>query len=367
MHLSAKNRPREQQTGDGVSTILVLRFSSIGDIILTTPVLRAMRARWPEARITFVTRARFAGLLKGNPAVDEVETLAEPGGRGELDRLAARLERRKWDLLVDLHNSLRSRLLRRRVPASCITVYRKPLFRRSLLIYGRIDLYGPNPAPVPERYTEALYGLGVRLDGGPCELHPSGEDFDIFYGKLPPRWKDGRQFLALAPGAAWPVKRWPPERFAEAAGALCDAHGLRALVLGGEQEREICERVCQALGPELSLNLAGELPILASASALSRARLLIANDTGLMHAATAVCAPVVAVFGPTTCHFGYFPYSAASRVVEASLYCRPCTHNGRARCPLGHFRCMRDIKPGQVIAAAQELLSLPHPDRGAGE
>lgn len=367
MHLSVNNVTREMRTGDGVSTILVLRFSSIGDIILTTPVLRALRARWPEARITFVTRERFAGLLKGNPAVDEIETLAEPGGRSELDCLTERLERRKWDLLADLHNSLRSRLLRRRTPAGIITVYRKPLFRRSLLIYGRMDLYGPNPALVPERYAQALSGLGVRLDSGPCELHLSGEDFELFTGKLPPRWRNDRPFLALAPGAAWPVKRWPPERFAEAAAALCAAHGLRALVLGGEQEREICGRVCQALGPELSLNLAGELPILASAAALSRARLLIANDTGLMHAATAVGAPVVAVFGPTTRHFGYFPYRAASRVVEAPLYCRPCTHNGRARCPLGHFRCMRDIKPGQVIAAAQELLSLPHPDRGAGE
>ncbi len=367
MHLSENNGPREKQTGDGVRTILVLRFSSIGDIILTTPVLRAMRARWPEARITFVTRARFAGLLKGNPAVDEIEILAEPGGYAEQDRLAARLERRRWDLLSDLHNSLRSRILRRRVPAGVVTVYRKPLFRRSLLIYGRVDLYGPNPASVPERYAEALSGLGVRLDGGPCELHPSGEDFEFFSGKLPPRWRDERPFLALAPGAAWPVKRWPPERFAEAAAALCAAHGLRALVLGGEQEREICGRVCRALGPELSLNLAGELPILASAAALSRARLLIANDTGLMHAATAVGAPVAAIFGPTTRHFGYFPYRAASRVAETPLYCRPCTHNGRARCPLGHFRCMRDIKPRQVIAAAEELLSQTAPRRGAGE
>jgi len=338
----------------------------MGDIILTTPVLRAMRERWPEARIVYVTKARFAPLLKGNRSVDEVLTLPEPGGRAELERLGESLAASQWDLLADLHNSLRSRVLRKRVPARSKVSLSKPYLNRSLLIYARLDLYGPEPAPMPCQYAASLAGLGLELDSAPCELFPDEQDFNLFNSSLPPGWSGAEPYLALAPGAAWPTKRWLSERFAAAASALCDRHGYHALLLGGESEFQDCERVRASLGPERCVNLAGKLSLMASVAALSRARLLLCNDTGLMHMATAVGTPVVAVFGPTTRHFGYFPYRAISRVVETPLWCRPCTHNGRKRCPLSHFRCMQDIPPERVVSAAEELLLSPTPNSGAG-
>lgn len=346
----------EQEALDRIESVLVVRFSSIGDIILTTPVLRAIKARWPEARITFVTKSEFACLLEGNPHVDEPALLPPGGGARDLHELAGRLAQQRWDLLADLHNSLRSRILRRIVPAGLKRVYRKPLVRRSLLIYTRLDLFGKNILQVPERYAASLEDLGVELDDCPCELYPSGRDHELVESRIAGHWGSIQPYLAVAPGAAWPVKRWLPERFAAAAKEIAESHGLKIVLVGAEKEREACDLVGWLGGGERCLNLAGELSITASAAAVKSARLLLSNDSGLMHAATAVGTPVVAVFGPTTGHFGYFPYKAASRVVQTDLFCRPCTHNGRGRCPLFHFRCMRDIPAQRVIEAAGELL-----------
>jgi lipopolysaccharide heptosyltransferase II len=328
----------------------------MGDVLLTTPCLRAIRRRWPGARISFVVKEQFAGLLAGNPHLDELIAFPAGGGLAGLLALARTLRPRRWDLLLDLHNSLRTRLLRRLVPAARKIVYSKQIVRRSLLIYLRADLYGRHALSVPERYAAPLAPLGVSLDGLPCELYPDGPARGLFLEKISARWPSGADFLAVAPGSAWPVKCWLPERFAAAARALAEKHGLKVLLLGGRAERDICTLVEKLIGADLCLNLAGDLPLMASAAAVAASRLLLSNDTGLMHVATAVGTPVAAVFGPTTHHLGYFPYRAPSRVVETALRCRPCTHNGRRRCPLGHFRCMRRVKVEQVVRAAEELM-----------
>ncbi|MEA1997292.1 MAG: glycosyltransferase family 9 protein, partial [Gemmatimonadota bacterium] len=148
------------------------------------------------------------------------------------------------------------------------------------------------------------------------------------------------------------------ERFATAAGVLAGRLGLKVLVLGSARDNEECGAVARMLGEKSCLNLAGKLDIRASAAAVERSCCLITNDTGLMHIATATGTPVAAVFGPTTRHLGYFPYRADKKsvVIEEKLYCRPCTHNGRKRCPLRHFRCMLDIEPERVSEAVIGLL-----------
>ncbi len=339
-------------------SILVVRFSSIGDIILTTPVIRAMRKTWPGARISFLVKERFAPLVRDNPHLDEIICLSEGGGVSELKALARSLRQRELTLLADLHNSLRSRIFRALVPAGDTLVYTKQAVKRSLLIYGRMDFYGQRILPVPERYALPFAGLGVRLDGEACELYPGERDRSLALEKLHSGGPAGNRLLAVAPGSAWPTKRWPPARFAAAASELADRHGLKVVLLGDRADLEACRQVEQALDGRVErVNLAGNLPIMASAAAVAESRMLLTNDTGLMHIATAVKTPVTAVFGPTTGHLGYFPYKAKkARVVETRLRCRPCTHNGRKRCPLLHFRCMRDVHIEEVVAAAEELL-----------
>ena len=352
--------PIKITAGAGVEepSILVVRFSSIGDIVLTTPVLRALRKRWPAARVSFLTREKFAPLLKGNPYLDEILTLEEGAGIRELYALCAQLAGRKWSLLIDLHSSLRSRLVRRRVPADCTVRIAKQRWKRSLLIYSRLDLFGPEPLSMPQRYAAGLAPFGVRLDEKPAEIFPDESDSRKVEECLAAAGPEFLQspLLAVAPGSAWPVKRWPAERFAAAAGELVRRNDMRVILLGASQDAAVCRTVAELLGKKLCLDLAGKLDLLASAAAVARSKLLLTNDTGLMHIATAVGTPVVAVFGPTTRQLGYFPYKANAQVVETALWCRPCTHNGRKRCPLGHFRCMRDIGVERVVQAGEGVL-----------
>jgi len=329
----------------------------MGDILLTTPVLRAIRQKWPEGRICFLTKERFAPVLQGNPHVDELLTLKEGSGLAELYSLGRSLARGRWHILADFHSSLRSHLIRKLVPADFTVTYTKSRLKRSLLIYARLDLYGPDSLSVPERYAACLAPFGVRLDEGPCELILDDSDRHPAEKLIAARWPDSPELLAVAPGAAWPTKRWPAEFFAEAAAGLAERHGLKVILLGSEKDLDVCEQVVEYLGQKNCLNLAGKLSLRGSAAAVEASKILLSNDTGLMHIATAVGTPVVAVFGCTTSHLGYFPYQAAkAKVVETKLYCRPCTHNGRRRCPLGHFRCMRDIKVERVVNAAEELM-----------
>ncbi|HUU27237.1 MAG TPA: lipopolysaccharide heptosyltransferase II [archaeon] len=353
--LRAKKERELKNPGD--PSILVVRFSSMGDILLTTPVLRALGRRWPGARVSFLTKSAFVPLLQGNPHVDEIIPFAGHGSLADLLALTRALSARRWDLLVDLHNSLRSRIVRKMVPADCSVVYPKYLLKRTLLIYCRLDLFGHDIPAVPERYALSLKEFGVELDKAPCELKLDAGECREIREIIAACWPGGAPFLAVAPGAAWPTKRWPAERFAASARELAGRFGLKVALLGSGNDSGACGRVADLLGEENALNLAGRLGLRASAAAVAASRLLLTNDTGLMHIATAVGTPVVALFGPTTRHLGYFPYRAtAARVVEKKLWCRPCTHNGRRRCPLGHFRCMNDIGADRVVEAAGELL-----------
>ncbi len=331
--------------GSNKPLILVVRFSSIGDVLLTTPVLRAIKTRWPGAHLAFLTKERFAAVIEGNPHVDEIVRVSDTADAAEMRIVARKLLQRPWDLYVDLHGSLRSRLLGRIVRAPHKVRYNNLRLRRTLLIYGRLDLYGPNPPSVPERYCGCLKEFGVELDNNPCELHVSQSDRDEADSLLSAQWPGTANYFAVAPGAAWPIKRWPTAKFAEAAKKISQQKNWKVVLLGGPGDFAVCAEVAKGLEGCDYLDLSGKLSLRGSAAAVARAEHVLTNDTGLMHVATAVGTPLTAMFGPTVKQLGYFPYRAANaRVVEAKLWCRPCTHNGRQKCPLGHFRCMQELK-----------------------
>ncbi|MBW7997247.1 MAG: glycosyltransferase family 9 protein [Candidatus Glassbacteria bacterium] len=325
--------------------VLVVRFSSIGDVLLTTPVLRAIKTRWPGAHVAFLTKERFAAMIEGNPHVDELIRVSDSADTAEMRAVARRLIARPWHLVADLHGSIRSRLVCRSVGAAHTVRYSNHRLKRSLLIYGRLDLYGPEPPSVPERYAACLEKFGVELDDKPCELHLGDNDRAEAAGLIDQKWDSGMKYIAVAPGAAWPIKRWPVERFAEAAQKISRQKEWKIVLLGGPGDSGTCAEVAARLPDRQKiLDLSGKLSLRGAAAAVERAEFLLTNDTGLMHVATAVGTPLTAVFGPTVKQFGYFPYRPANaKVVEAELWCRPCTHNGRAKCPLGHFKCMREV------------------------
>jgi heptosyltransferase-2 len=329
-----------------VLRILVVRFSSIGDVLLTTPLLRALARRHAEAAVAFATKREMAPLVADNPNVTDVFSL-EP--HEPVSSLAARLRAWRPDYGLDLHGSLRSRALRMLVPCRW-SGYRKRRIARTLLIATKLDAYRA-VTPVAERYFEAVKRLDVRPDGERAEYYLGERARARVDAWLAERGLDARALAAIAPGAAHATKRWPLANWTVLAERL-DAAGLQPLVLGGPADRGLA----QQLAP-VAASAAGEFSLQETGALLARSRILISGDTGVMHMATGVGTPVVALFGPTVRQFGFFPYSASAVVLERPLACRPCSAMGSSRCPMGHHRCLTDIAPGDVAAAVVRLVA----------
>lgn len=328
--------------------ILCVRFSSIGDVLLTTPLVRALHRRHPEAELCFVTKQAMAPLVVENPHLTEVIAL---GANERITDLAGRLRALGPTHGLDLHGSLRSAALRLLVPSHW-SGYSKRKFARTVLISTKVNLYGTH-VPVPERYFEAARaaGLDVEPDGGPPEFFLAPAARERMASWLGARGLDGQPFAALAPGAAHATKRWPIHHWKELTGRLREL-GYGLVAVGGAGDRELAS----ALGPDV-VNAAGEFTLQETGACLARAAVLVSGDTGVMHMATGVGTRVVALFGPTVEQFGFFPYTKRAVVLERDLNCRPCSAMGTERCPLGHHRCLEDIRPDQVAAAVQRLVA----------
>jgi heptosyltransferase-2 len=317
-------------------SVLVVRCGSLGDVVLTTPLLRAVHRAHPDARITYVTKRAYAPLLESHPHVTTVVAL-EPGER--VTSLARRLQGTRWDHRLDLHGSLRSVALRALLGGRWGTWARRR-GRRALLILLGVDTLSP-PVPVAERYFEAARRLGVAPDGAPAEIDTTPDD-DARAAAL----VGGRPYVALCPGAAHWNKRWPPPHWRALARTLA-ARGHAIVGIGTAAEREFLDDPDVISGFGVGLGPAAAL--------LRGARAAVANDSGLLHLATAVGTPVVALFGPTSPAFGYAPYRNPGVVLERDLPCRPCSAFGGPHCPMRHHRCMIDLDPAGVAAALESL------------
>lgn len=325
---------------------LLVRFSSIGDVLLTTPLVRALRARHPDAQLVFVTKQAMAPLVADNPHLSRVVTLVPGEPVRALARRLAALDPTRG---LDLHGSLRSTALRLLVRCPWHG-YSKRKLARGVLVSTKLDLYGRR-VPVAERYFDAARGLDVQPDGGPPEFFLGAAAREQAARWLGERGLDARPLAVLAPGAAHFTKRWPHERWLGLAQRL-RTRGYVLVAVGGPEDRAAAE----ALVP-LVENAAGAFTLQETGAVLARARVAITGDTGVMHMATGVATPVVALFGPTVEQFGFFPYKARATVLERPLDCRPCTPMGGPRCPMGHHRCLRDIGPDEVAAAAEVLVA----------
>ncbi len=328
--------------------ILLVRFSSIGDILLTTPLVRALQRRHADAQLIYVTKRAMAPLVADNPHLSQVVAL-EPDE--PLAHLARRLRALQPTHGLDLHGSLRSAALRLLVRGRW-SGYAKRKVARTLLVATKLDLYRGD-VPVAERYFEAARRLDVRPDGGPPEFFLGAAARERVARWLAEHGLATAPLAALAPGAAHATKRWPMAHWQALAGRLREM-GYGLVVLGGPEDRGAAQ---QLGGGPLAEIAAGEFTLQETGACLARAKVLVSGDTGVMHMATGVGTPVVALFGPTVRAFGFFPYHARATVLAQDLSCRPCSTMGTARCPLGHHRCLVDLLPAQVAAAVERLVA----------
>lgn len=324
--------------------ILIIRLSSIGDILLTTPFLRQTRIAFPEATIDFVIKERFIDLVQYNPHLNRIFSVNESEGINGLLQLRKILINNRYDFVFDLHNNLRSRILTFGLLSKISRIHKDKL-KRALLVYTKINLY-QKPIPIPERYLQVGAEAGIKDDFNGLEIFWKNHIEEGLFTVV------GRNilfkpFVVMAPGAGFKTKRWPIEYFRELIQLILEKQRLPIILLGSKDEAEQFKLL------EISdkvLNFAGKLTLLESAIMISKAKFLVSNDSGLMHMATAVKTPVLAIFGSTVKEFGFFPYRSENQVLEKeNLWCRPCSHIGRNHCPLVHFKCMKDIKPKFVF------------------
>jgi len=337
--------------------ILIIRMSAFGDIILTTPLIRALKKAYPDAKIDFLTKKQFEPLLIYNPHLERVIGFDTEQGFWGLLKLIRSLKKEKYDLVVDLHINPRSILVRYFCGARLKRRYLKRSFERRLLKWFRINLL-KNSQPVAERYFSALEDFGIEPDGLPPEIYFSEKE-KAKADEIISSACQANYLIGLAPGASRYTKRWPAERFAWVGAKLAGELGAKIFILGGNEDKGVSYQVSsamKAMRAEEPIDLTGRLNILESSALVKRLHLLISNDSALMHIATAVNTPVLAIFGSTSKELGFFPYSKKAKVVEVELECRPCSLHGKSACPKGHFKCMLEISPEKVYQTAKEML-----------
>lgn len=338
---------------------LIIRFSSIGDIVLSSLLVRTLRDRFPEAEIDYLVKSEYADLVRHNPHLSHVLEFSQVD---ELSEHRQRIRNAGYDVIIDIHDSLRSRYLCLG-HANVVRINKRKL-ARFLLVRMKLNVYdafGGSPS-VAERYLETVEPLGVKNDGKGLELFLGDGEVGCVSAVLKESGvSDGIPFIGICPTSRHFNKMWAAEGFAEAGAKLAHDHSCPVVVFGSTEESERCAEVAEMIEkrqPQVQvLNLAGRLSLLETAAVMDRCSVIISNDSGLMHIAAARKRKVLAVFGPTVKELGFFPYGTVSTVVEhKSLSCRPCTHIGLPHCPLGHFKCMKEISPGVVLAAAEQIL-----------
>jgi lipopolysaccharide heptosyltransferase II len=338
-----------------VGKILVVRLSSIGDIILTTPLLRALREKYPEAVITFLIKKQYADLLRSSPYISELVTLDTNEGFPGLRRIKCSLKAKQFDVYIDIHKNWRSVYIRLGLGVRMTLTYPKRIFRRSLLVWCKLNLY-KHIEPVYLRYFESVRRLGVQYDGKGTEIHlPESTLEKVREMLLSFGFQFNRPLVVICPGATYFNKRWHAEGFTQTARYLIRERSAFVIIHGGKDDSGLCQEIAAGAGPQ-AVSMAGRLGLADSAALLRLSTLVIANDSGLLHMAQSQKRPVVGIYGPTTRELGFFPIEQNSTVVETHLPCRPCTPKGLDRCPKKHFRCMNDITAEMVIQAALQYI-----------
>lgn len=309
--------------------VLILRFSSIGDIVLTTPVIRCLKTQRPDIAIHYCTKRQYQDLTAYNPYIDKCYYLDE-----SLLQLVEQLRCEQYDLIIDLHGSLRTRLIKMMLGRRSVTVD-KINFRKWLYVRFKAEVMPP--VHLVDRYVDTLKKLGVINDGNGLNHFMAADEY-VPVHQLP--YTHRSSYVAYAIGGQHATKRLPAPRIIE----LCRQLGEPVVLLGDRHDRETGEVVRQALGDELIYNACGLFTINQSASLLDQARLVFAHDTGLMHIAAALKKPIVSIWGSTTPQLGMYPYKTHHFILEnTALDCRPCSKIGHEKCPLGHFNCMNEL------------------------
>jgi len=328
-----------------MAKFLIIRFSSIGDIVLTTPVVRAIKMQHPNAEIHFVTKKGFCDVIRYNPHIDRIHLLD-----GALSPLIEALKAEKFDYIIDLHHNLRSLIIKLRLFSAKSYSFPKLNFAKWLLVRFKWNVM-PD-IHIVDRYFKTVRKLDVKND-------EKGLDFflpehDIFPSdKLPKIFQE--PYIVMVVGAKHFTKRIPVERVIELSKKLI----YPIAILGGPEDSEVGNLVAKKCGLHV-FNACGKLSLLESAAVIKNATLVISSDTGMMHIASAYKRTIFSLWGNTTPLLGMYPYlpGDGSKLFEVNnLSCRPCSKIGFQECPKKHFNCMKEIPYQQIVEDSKKIMN----------
>lgn len=328
--------------------LLVIRFSSIGDIVLTTPVLRCIKTQHPDWQLHYLTKASFRPVLAHNPYIDKLHYFDD-----DLNATIEELKAEHFDCVIDLHKNLRTRRVKKKLKVPAYS-FKKLNVQKWILVNFKINLM-PDKSIV-ERYLEAVKPLGVHNDSKgldyfiPDYIKLKNDDIPMSH------WAG---YLGCVIGGSYNTKKLPVEKWIE----LADLIPYPMILLGGKEDREEGEKIA-AHNKVKIYNACGKFNLNESAALVQNAKLVVSNDTGLMHIAAAYQKTVISVWGNTSPEMGMFPYfgSDAQQVVKKSflienkgLYCHPCSKLGYNKCPKGHFKCMNNLNMSEIAEIVKKF------------
>ena len=324
---------------------LIIRFSSIGDIVLTTPVIRCLKKQAAPCQVHYLVKKSFYPVVQSNPYIDKIYQIDK-----SVDEVAKKLKAEKYDQVIDLHKNFRSMAVRRKLGVKT-TSFPKLNFKKWMLVNFKIhrmpDIH------IVDRYFEAVKNLGVKNDGEGLDYFIPGKD-EVSLDQLPKTHQKG--YVALVIGGKHKTKQLPTEQAVE----LCQKINYPVLVMGGPEDREEGEKISGA-DPSKIFNACGRFNINQSASLIRQAKLVVTNDTGLMHVAAAFKKRIISIWGNTVPQLGMYPYLPGnpekfSMYEVKGLSCRPCSKIGFERCPKKHFKCMMEQDVEGMAMEANRVL-----------
>lgn len=332
-----------------IKRILVIQTAFIGDVILITPLIAAIKKIFSQSLIDVLVIPQTANLLANNPKINSVLVFDKRNNKFvEFFKTLKILKENKYDLAISPHSSLTTALLIyfsgipirvgfARWISQILLTHKLPHLKNTLKIKKNLFLLSP--------FSNEEFSIQT-------ELFPSAKMNEKAENILLELKTKCKKIIAVAPGSNWFTKRWPKEHFEQLVKKLSDLnYGI--IFIGSKEERDLCEEI----NPHKNyVNLAGELSLLESAAVISFCNLMICNDSGALHIADAMQTDVFAFFGPTVKSIGYFPFRENDKVFEVDLDCRPCSSHGTNACPLGHHNCMKFIKADFVVSAVQNKL-----------
>ncbi len=340
-----------------IEKILIVRFSSLGDIILTTPAIGALKTKFPQSEIFFLTKIQYRDVLKADPRIFsliEFDPIRKHKGFSGFMRLVFQLRSCDFDLLIDLHANLRSFFVRHLAKSKIKLKYNKRRLSRFLMVHCKF--LKTKPIHTVDSYLEVLKKMQIYIpEKNPLIFLSQGDVEFSDHFLLEQKVEKDDIVVGVHPGARWETKRWNEEKFTQVCQVLIEEHNCKIMLMGDSEDKELIENISKD-APNAKVITAVGLPTGKIMSLIKRCDCLITNDSGPMHIASALQVPVVAIFGPTHPKLGFAPLGSKNVVLCANVKCSPCSLHGEKQCREKSRFCMDLIQPEMVIEAVEKLL-----------